>query len=424
MKPSTPVSTISSLDANNAGTAVQSGPYTKAQFQNTMEGSRSVKNIKEVEQLLRDYPAALELFRTGRYKVKVKYEADVERVILVEKRSSKIASNNETKTNSIQQNNQSYFNAATNLEKMKEDMKQERDFERSRSRTHSRDHVASITSITDNNTLTQATTSSKRMTSNIQPKVDHYRTPSQDQEVSITSQSRQQQQQQQQQQQHYTNHGTNSRDSPLNVSQLKHKGKRSNRDNPRALVPYVANGNQPQSMWPQSRPVQHYYSNPVLPQHMQPSNNYMHPTFLPQPNSMYQQPYYYGQPPLPALAYQQPSIYPATSAVKSIRNIGNSNIHSTHNHPSSSHTKHNSNRGVTLPTSFHTFYPDQQQYQSAQPINQSQIPMQMPAPWSTTNPRRAGPVVNNDDNDAPIENRRNSKYRAHSVDTGPRSQPP
>ncbi|CAF0826700.1 unnamed protein product [Rotaria sp. Silwood1] len=420
MKPSTPVSTVSSLDTNTTATAVQSGPYTKAQFQNTMEGSRSVKNAKEVEQLLRDYPAALELFRTGRYKVKVKYEADVERVILVEKRSSKTTSNNEIKTNGVQQNNQSHLDISTKSEKIKEDIKTERDSERSRSRTHSRDHVASITSATDNNTLAQATTSSMRMASNIQPKVDHYRTSSQDQEVSITSQSRKQHQQN-------THHRTNSRDSPFNVAHIKHKGKKSSRDHPRALVPYVFNGNQPQYMWPQSRPVQHYYSNPVIPQQAQPSNNYMQPTFLPQQNPLYQQPYYYGQPPLPALGYQKPSVYPPTSIGKSARNSGNATIHSTRNHPLSSKTKSDPNRGATLPTSFHTFYPNQQQYHSTQPIYQPQIPMQMPAAWSTATHRRAGPIVNNDDNNndnVTIENRRNSKHRAHSVETGPRGQPP
>ncbi|CAF3646360.1 unnamed protein product [Rotaria sordida] len=441
MKSSTPVSTVSSLDTNHASTAVQSGPYTKAQFQNTMEGSRSVKSIQEVEQLLRDYPAALELFRTGRYKVKVKYESDVERVILVEKRASKIASNHETKTHGTQQQNQSHYYVSTNLEKMREDLKKERDSERSRSRTHSQDHIApppppppiTTTSVTDDNILSQATTSSMRMTSNIQPKVDNHRTTSNEQDVSVTSQRKQQQQQQQQQQQpqqqqQHTHHRTNSRESPFNVSQSKHKGKKSSRDHARALVPYVPNANQPQYMWPQSRPVQHYYSNPVLPQQSQPSNIYMPPSFLPQQNPLYQQPYYYGQQP-PALSYQKPSVYPTSSTAKSVRNIDNSNTHPTRNHPLSPQTNKNPNRGTTHPTSFHTFYPNQQQqqYQSTQPIYQSQIPIPISAPWSATAHKRTDPVVNNNNNQqhhVHRESRRSSKHRAHSVETGPRNQPP
>ncbi|CAF1024387.1 unnamed protein product [Didymodactylos carnosus] len=102
----------------NASTAVQSGPYTKAQFQSTMEGSRSVKNMKEIETLLKDYPAALDLYKTGKYKVKVKYEADVERVILVEKRSAK-AGEGQTKSQiDSKQNTNTKLPTVTNSEQV------------------------------------------------------------------------------------------------------------------------------------------------------------------------------------------------------------------------------------------------------------------------------------------------------------------
>jgi len=44
VKASTPVSTIPSMASTNT-TTVTSGPYTKAQFQSTMEGSRTIKKL-------------------------------------------------------------------------------------------------------------------------------------------------------------------------------------------------------------------------------------------------------------------------------------------------------------------------------------------------------------------------------------------
>ena len=145
VQPPTPLSTVSSsvtTNTANVSTTVQSGPYTKTQcecidfprfnfvsfclVQNTMEGSRSVKNGKEIEQLLRDYPAALELYRTGRYKVKLKNEGEIERVILVEKRSNKntSTSSNPPKTTEPQQQNKPTVSDITNtIEKKKEDSK-------------------------------------------------------------------------------------------------------------------------------------------------------------------------------------------------------------------------------------------------------------------------------------------------------------
>ncbi|CAF3072819.1 unnamed protein product [Rotaria socialis] len=207
IKSSTPVSTISSVDIHNTTTtsnAVQSGPCTKAQcklllfffldnmkidlnfsllVQNTMEGSRSVKNAKEVEQLLRDYPAALKLYRTGKYKVKVKYEADVERVMLVEKRSTKVVSNNETKTNGAQQNYQSRPTLSTDSERRKQEILTEKDSERSRNRAESQDHTVPVTSATDNSSSVKATTSSMPTIVNTQPKTDLHSAASKDQKI-------------------------------------------------------------------------------------------------------------------------------------------------------------------------------------------------------------------------------------------------
>jgi hypothetical protein len=267
-----------------------------------MEGSRSVKNIKEIEQLLRDYPAALELYRTGRYKVKLKNEADIERVILVEKRTNKTISNNVTKPNDLQQNKQSILDVSSNVDKTKEGVKKERSSEQTRSRTHSRDHTAPTTSTTDNSALVQATTSSMDVSSHSQPKVDHHRTPSKERDVSVTSQSKQQQQQQLQQQ---TPRRSHSRDSRSKLSYSKQKGKKMNRDYPKAIVPYVPNANPMGNMWQQSRALQPYYSNPILPHQLPIPNMYMPSPFIPQQNPVYQQPYYYGQPPFPPLVYQK-----------------------------------------------------------------------------------------------------------------------
>jgi hypothetical protein len=265
-----------------------------------------VKNAKEVEQLLRDYPAALELYRTGRYKVKVKYEADVERVILVEKRSSKNASNNITKPNDSQQNNSSVPNVTTDHHKTKENIIKQNDLEQLRSRTHSRDHVAP-TSVTNNDALVQTTTSSMHMTSNTQPKVDHHPTSSKEREASVTSQSKQQQSEQQQSEQQPTHHRSRPTESPSNASHVKQKGRKSSRDYPKAIVPYVPNANPAGNMWHPSRAIQPYYSNPIFPQHPPQPNMYMPLQYVPQQNSLYQQPYYYGQPQPqpPALIYQK-----------------------------------------------------------------------------------------------------------------------
>ncbi|CAF4548354.1 unnamed protein product, partial [Rotaria socialis] len=136
-KVTAPLSALSSMTPNNGSTtAVQSGPYTKAQFQSTMEGSRTIKNSKEVEHILRDYPAALELYRTGKYKVKVKYEVDVERVILVEKRTIKATSNNATVPSITQDKNQTALDSSNNMEQHRDIEKEPR---QTSSRTQSQD---------------------------------------------------------------------------------------------------------------------------------------------------------------------------------------------------------------------------------------------------------------------------------------------
>ncbi|CAF1608299.1 unnamed protein product [Rotaria magnacalcarata] len=183
-----------------------------------MEGSRSVKNAKEIEQLLRDYPAALEIYRTG------KYEVDIERVILVEKRSTKVVPNNETETNGVQQNYQSRPILSTDLDRRKQEVITEKDSERSRNRAES-------------------------------------------------------------------DRRTRSRDSPSNVLQSKHTGKKSSRDHRRVLVPFMTNGTQTQDMWQSPQSVQHYFIQPAIQQQTQPSNMYMPPPYPLRQNSAFQQPY-------------------------------------------------------------------------------------------------------------------------------------
>jgi hypothetical protein len=270
-----------------------------------MEGSRSVKNIKEIEQLLRDYPAALELYRTKRYKVKVKYEADVERVILVEKRSSRNASNNVTKTNDHEKNKQSNNDTSTDVNKTKDDVKKPKDSDRSRSRTHSQDRVLPTTSVSENNDAVQTTTSSVRVASNTQPKVDHQRTPSKDREILEASQSKQEPQQQQQEQRRNSYHRERSHDSRSNASCSKQKGRKCSRDYPTTVVPYIPNANPAENMWHQSRALQPFYTNPLFQQQTYPQNMYTPSNYIAQQNPIYQQPYYYSQQNPYSLTYQQ-----------------------------------------------------------------------------------------------------------------------
>ena len=311
-KSSTPLSTTSSVATNNTTTAIQSGPYTKAQckrrsrslsetcsirsrlVQSTMEGSRSVKNAKEIEQLLRDYPAALELYRTGRYKVKVKYEADVERVILVEKRNSKGTT---TTTNS---NVPTTSTEATNVPP---------ESIPSRSRTQSRDRLAAVPSNQTNgaSNVVHTTTSSIRMSSNAQPKVDHHRTPSKDREASVASQSKQTSNPVETTVQKRSSHRrSQSRESPSVASHTKphHQERKSHRDYAKMVVPYVQNVNPMANLWNQQRAIQPYYSNPMLNQ--QRPSMYVPATVVASQNALYRPPYAaYAQPNSSALTYQK-----------------------------------------------------------------------------------------------------------------------
>jgi len=180
-------------------------------------------------------------------------------------------------------------------------------------------------------------------------------------------------------------------------------------------------------MWHQSRALQPYYSNPILPPQPPMPNIYMPSPYAPQQNPVYQQPYYYGQPPFPTLVYQKPSVYPpAPSSTKTIKSTGNATdqtLPSTRNYPPSSQPGYNGNNGATLPPTFRTFHPNQQQYPPHAPIMYPpQIPFQMPVAWPTAANRPTRHVVNN--NNAHLENRRGSRHRARSVDTGPHGRLP
>ncbi|UJR27491.1 hypothetical protein I4U23_008775 [Adineta vaga] len=379
VKPTTPVSTVSSAGGTTT-TAVQSGPYTKAQFLNTMEGSRSVKNIKEIEQLLRDYPAALELYRTKKYKVKVKYEADVERVILVEKRSNT---------------------------------------QHARSRTQSKErNVPTTTSTTEVNDVVQKTTndSSNQAIANVQLKVDQNQRSSKERDLLTTSQSKQDQ--------NCVNHCDRSHDSRSIVSHSKHKGKKHSRDYPTALVPYVPNANPAANMWQQSRALQPYYNHALYqPQHQQyQSQYYMPPALMPPQNPMYQQPYYHPhQGPYP-IAYQQQHHYPSTIQSKSAGNTVNPTLRSPRNYQSTSQNPYPQNQGANLPQTFHTFHPAQQYYQNPPAaLYPSQVPYQMPFGWLPGNnmpnskPHGVPPVSNYTQAPYPQQQQQQQKYPAGPV---------
>ena len=268
-----------------------------------MEGSRSIKNGKEIEQLLRDYPAALELYRTGKYKVKVKYEADVERVILVEKRSSKNATNNGSTNSAVQERDSSAVDVSEDIGKQKPEVRKDRDSRQSRSRTQSRDRVASGTSASNGNSAAHAATSSKAGASEAPNKVDQYQgRPSKERETSVTSQSKHSQHRSQK---HHGHRRSQSRESASLISYTKQPGRKSHRDHARMVVPYVPNSNPAANMWNPARTLQPYYSHPILQQQQpqQQANMYMPPSFLPQHNGHHHQPYAYGQQPPPSFPY-------------------------------------------------------------------------------------------------------------------------
>ena len=261
-----------------------------------MEGSRTLRNAKEIEYLLRDYPAALDLYRTGKYKVKVKSDAEIERVILVEKRASKPATNNlstPTTGNDNQENNQTVPDLSTTMEDNK-DVKENEKIEPSSSRTHSQDRAAPLAT-----NIVHATISSMRMTSNTQPKVDHQRASSREREASVTPPQKQMVQGRSQ-----------SRDSQYRATY----GKYTNRDYGKMMVPFVPKvGNvaniwqqQQQQQQQQQRAPQSYLSNPLLqPPTQQRSNLFTPPAFMSQPNAFYRQSCYFGQGPVAPIIFPQ-----------------------------------------------------------------------------------------------------------------------
>lgn len=265
--------------------------------QNTMEGSRTLRNPKEIEYLLRDYPAALDLYRTGKYKVKVKSDAEIERVILVEKRTSKATTNTgstPTPGNDNQENNQTVPDLSTSSED-KKDVKENEKLEPSNSRTHSQDRVAPLTT-----NIVHATISSMRMTSNTQPKVDHQRTSSREREASVTPPQKQ-----------VVQGRSQSRDSQYRTT----FGRYTNRDYGKMMVPYVPKVGNVANLWQQQqqqppqqqqRTPQSYMSNPLLQPPMQQRSNLFTPTaFMSQPNAFYRQSCYFNQGSMTPIAFSQ-----------------------------------------------------------------------------------------------------------------------
>ena len=121
--------------------------------------------------------------------------------------------------------------------------------------------------------------------------------------------------------------------------------------------------------------------------------------------------------------FSRPSNYPLASTVKSGGSITNPTLYPSQNYASSSsNTGYNPAYGSNIPPSFPTFQSNQQQYPLAQSTYPSQLPYQMPVGWPAMTNRPGGPVVN--DTNLHGGNRRSSKHRARSVDTGARTKPP
>ena len=239
-----------------------------------------MKSNEEIEQLLRDYPAALELYRTGKYKVKVKCEVDVERVILVEKRIAKAKGEHST-TTEAQQSNQ--LVPDTTLKD--DDVMIKHEITRSsRSRTQSRDRQAPTAPATNSENIVQTASSSIRVASNTQPKVDHYPTSSKESAISITPPAK-----------YYPHRMDPSNDPQCVESQVQHQGRAKFREYPPRLPsggPIPANiWQQQQQQQQQQRAAQAYFSHPLLHKG-QGQPIYMH---APQQQSHYQQGYFVPQ---------------------------------------------------------------------------------------------------------------------------------
>jgi hypothetical protein len=248
--------------------------------QHTIEGARNVKSNEEIEQLLRDYPAALELYRTGKYKVKVKCEVDVERVILVEKRIAK-AKTEHSPTSEMQHSNQLVPDTTTK----DDDVMIKHEITRSsRSRTQSRDRQAPTT---NSENIVQTASSSIRVASNTQPKVDHYPNSSKESAISITPPAK-----------YYPHRLDPSVDPQYIGSQVQHQGRVKGPDYPPRL-PSVATMSA--NIWQQQqqqRAAHPYFSHPLL------NNGQGQPVYMPAPQQQQQHPHYqqgYFVPPRPAI---------------------------------------------------------------------------------------------------------------------------
>ncbi|CAF3545475.1 unnamed protein product [Rotaria socialis] len=452
-KVTAPLSALSSMTPNNGSTtAVQSGPYTKAQFQSTMEGSRTIKNSKEVEHILRDYPAALELYRTGKYKVKVKYEVDVERVILVEKRTIKATSNNATVPSITQDKNQTALDSSNNMEQHRDIEKEPR---QTSSRTQSQDRsVAPRTaSIPNGMNTVHATISSISMVNNNQPKVDHQRAPSNEPEVSLESQK---------------NQPTNPSDNNYQKASLnKQQGDKITRDYPKTMVPFVPQANKAANPWQQPRFQQPYFTTSttaatatatatattfilfiswlveiyltiIFEQHQQQHqqqyqqqqqqqpqqqprpNLFMPAPFLPQQNPQYPQPYYFVQrPAAPPVYQQQQTVYPLLSTGSTIK----PSIQSANNYAALCRSVSNM---VGLQPSFRTFNSNQPppplKIPSIRPVYQFQIPTVMNPQLANMPNEPMRPTMNS--NVAYVQQPRGARNRARSVDVSLRNRVP
>ena len=266
--------------------------------QSTIEGSRTIKSSEEIEQLLHDYPAALDLYRTGKYKVKFKCEAEVERVILVEKRTIKNGSNdpstittmtNVATPNDNQENNQNVSDLSVNIEQNK----QAGDSRRSLHHTQSPNRTLPMGSAANDNNIIHAEIPFLRVTSNTQPKVNHHRTPSKELDAYATPWPRPP-----------IRHGSHSRDSPHKTSYNTQQGNKTNQEYPKEIMPFVPYASTPGNPWQQSRIQQSYFSNPLL-QQQQRARLCMPAPFMSQQNPSYRQPYYYGSRPTISTMYQQ-----------------------------------------------------------------------------------------------------------------------
>ncbi|CAF0973281.1 unnamed protein product [Rotaria sp. Silwood1] len=413
---STLVSGVPSMTLHNAATAVQSGPYTKAQFQSTMEGSRTIKSSKDVEYILREYPAALELYRTGKYKVKVKCEANVERVILVEKKVTKTTTNDSTTTtttnNNNQDNNQTVVDVSNKSDENKE-VKHEQNSRPTPSRTQSQECVARTTSVTNGNNIVHATISSTCITNTNQPKVDHQRTPSNEREISVASHKKKS-----------SHHRYHSGDIQHKESNHKYQGDKINRDYPKVMMPYVPQVIKPGNQWQQPRFPHPYYSNPALHQHQQQqqqqqgSNSHLPVSYLPQQNPRYQPPYYYRQRPTTPI-----NIHPQQASYSLLPTpvIRKPNLHSMNHYPTSTRSVTNI---MGAPPTIRTFHSNQQQQQlsSLRQIYQPQRPL----PMNNSRPNMANEPLRNvmNNSNSYIEQQRGARNRTHSVDVSARNKLP